>query len=146
MHNLAPVALENDGLPQALKGTVTEWSERTGVRADFTVTGTAEHLHDEVSATLLRIAQEALSNSARHARATRVGVTLSFLGDEVILDIRDDGEGFDPLALPERSSTGGFGLPGMRARAERMAGCLTVETEPGRGTALSARVPLVRHE
>ncbi|QOV35422.1 sensor histidine kinase [Streptomyces ferrugineus] len=146
VHNLAPVALEHDGLPQALRSTVTEWAQRTGVRADFTVTGTAEQLHDELSATLLRIAQEALSNASRHARATRVGVTLSFLGDEVILDIRDDGRGFDPLSLPERGSDGGFGLPGMRARAERMAGCLTVESEPGRGTALSARVPLVRHE
>ena len=75
-----------------------------------------------------------------------MGVTLSYLGDEVILDIRDDGRGFDPLALPERSHTGGFGLAGMRARAERMAGSLTVESEPGHGTALSARVPLVRHE
>ncbi|MGC9544221.1 sensor histidine kinase [Streptomyces sp. UG1] len=146
VHNLAPVALEHDGLPQALRSTVTEWAQRTGVRADFTVTGTAEQLHDELSATLLRIAQEALSNASRHARATRVGVTLSFLGDEVILDIRDDGQGFDLLTLPERGSNGGFGLPGMRARAERMAGCLTVESEPGRGTALSARVPLVRHE
>lgn len=146
VHNLAPVALENDGLPEALKSTVAEWGERTGVRAEFTVTGTAEQLHDEVSATLLRIAQEALSNASRHARATRVGVTLSFLGDEVILDIRDDGRGFDPLNLPERTHSGGFGLAGMRARAERIAGCLTVESEPGRGTALSARVPLVRHE
>ncbi|MFI7412565.1 sensor histidine kinase [Streptomyces sp. NPDC049627] len=146
VHNLAPVALEHDGLPEALKSTVAEWAGRTGVRAEFTVTGTAEHLHDEVSATLLRIAQEALSNASRHARATRVGVTLSFLGDDVILDIRDDGRGFDALAVPERSRTGGFGLPGMRARAERIAGCLTVESEPGRGTALSARVPLVRHE
>ncbi|MDC0772707.1 sensor histidine kinase [Streptomyces sp. HD] len=146
VHNLAPVALEHDGLPEALKGTVAEWGERTGVRAEFTVTGTAEQLHDEISATLLRIAQEALSNASRHARATRVGVTLSFLGDEVILDIRDDGRGFDLLALPERGRGGGFGLPGMRARAERIAGCLTVESEPGRGTALSARVPLVRHE
>nr|WP_217214161.1 sensor histidine kinase [Streptomyces sp. AC550_RSS872] len=146
VHNLAPVALENDGLPEALKSTVAEWGERTGVRAEFTVTGTAEQLHDEVSATLLRIAQEALSNASRHARAARVGVTLSFLGDEVILDIRDDGRGFDLLTLPERTRAGGFGLVGMRARAERIAGCLTVESESGRGTALSARVPLVRHE
>ncbi|MGY6024544.1 sensor histidine kinase [Streptomyces spinosirectus] len=146
VHNLAPVALENDGLPEALKKTVAEWGERTGVRADFTVTGTAEQLHEEVSATLLRIVQEALSNAARHAHATRVGVTLSFLGDEVILDIRDDGTGFDPLTLPARTSAGGFGLDGMRARAERIAGSLTVESEPGHGTALSARVPLVRHD
>ncbi|WP_329257732.1 sensor histidine kinase [Streptomyces sp. NBC_01478] len=146
VQNLAPVALENDGLPEALKNTVAEWGERTGVRAEFTVTGTTEQLHDEVSATLLRIVQEALSNAARHARATRVGVTLSFVGEEVILDIRDDGRGFDPLALPERTRTAGFGLDGMRARAERIAGSLAVESEPGHGTALSARVPLVRHE
>ncbi|MEU5597911.1 sensor histidine kinase [Streptomyces sp. NPDC020298] len=146
VHNLAPVALEHDGLPEALKKTVAEWGERACVSAEFTVTGTAEQLHEEVAATLLRIVQEALSNAARHARASRVGVTLSYLGDEVILDIRDDGTGFDPLALPERTRAGGFGLDGMRARAERIAGTLTVESDPGHGTALSARVPLVRHD
>ncbi|ANS68098.1 periplasmic sensor signal transduction histidine kinase [Streptomyces lincolnensis] len=146
VHNLAPVALSDAGLPQALKATVTDWGERTDIRAEFTVTGATEQLHDEVAATLLRIAQEALSNAARHARATRLGVTLTFLGDEVILDIRDDGVGFDPLTLPPRTHAGGFGLDGMRARAERIAGALTVESEPGHGTAVSARVPLVRHD
>jgi signal transduction histidine kinase len=146
VHNLAPMALADDGLPEALKKTVAEWAERTGIRAEFTVTGTAEQLHEEIAATLLRIVQEALSNAARHAHATRLGVTLSFLGDEVILDIRDDGQGFDPLALPERTRAGGFGLDGMRARAERIAGTLTIEAEPGHGTAVSARVPLVRDD
>ncbi|MFF5846339.1 sensor histidine kinase [Streptomyces massasporeus] len=146
VHNLAPVALADAGLPEALKKTVAEWGERAGARAEFTVTGTTEQLHEEVAATLLRIAQEALSNTSRHAAASRVGVTLSFLGEEVILDIRDDGSGFDPLAVPARTGTGGFGLPGMRARAERIAGSLTVESEPGHGTAVSARVPLVRHD
>ncbi len=146
VHNLSPAALADDGLPEALRKTVAEWGERTGVQAGFTVTGTAESLHDEVAATLLRIAQEALSNTARHAAAGRAGVTLSYMGDEVTLDIRDDGRGFDPLALPARTRTGGFGLDGMRARAERIAGSLTVEAEPGQGTAVSARVPLVRHD
>ncbi|MFD7050081.1 sensor histidine kinase [Streptomyces mirabilis] len=146
VHNLAPVALEHDGLPEALKKTVADWARRTGVRADFTLTGTAEHLHEEISATLLRIAQEALSNASRHARAARLGVTLSFMGDEVTLDVRDDGRGFDPAAVPGRTGIGGFGLDGMRARAERVAGSLTLESEPGRGTAVSARVPLVRDD
>lgn len=146
VQNLAPVALADDGLPEALKKTVAEWGERNDVRAEFTVTGVAEQLHDEVSATLLRIAQEALSNASRHARAGRVGVTLSFMVDEVTLDVRDDGHGFDLLAVPARTGTGGFGLDGMRARAERIAGSLTVESEPGHGTAVSARVPLVRHD
>ncbi|MFD6280307.1 sensor histidine kinase [Streptomyces sp. NPDC060209] len=145
VHNLVPAALEHDDLPGALKKTVIGWSERSGVRADFTVTGTVEPLHDEVGATLLRIAEEALANAARHAvGATRAGVTLSYMGDEITLDVRDDGCGFDPAALPPRSGTGGFGLGGMRARAERIAGTVEVETEPGLGTAVSARVPLVR--
>ncbi|MEU3445950.1 sensor histidine kinase [Streptomyces thermolilacinus] len=146
VHNLSPFALEHDTLPEALKKTVAEWAERTGVDARFTVTGTEEPLHDEVAATLLRIAQEALANAARHARADRAGVTLSYMGDEVTLDVRDDGRGFDPLAVPPRTGTGGFGLDGMRARAERVAGTVTVESEPGQGTAISARVPLVPHD
>lgn len=146
VHNLVPAALAEDELSEALRKTVADWGERTGVRAEFTVTGTTGPLHDEVAATLLRIAEEALSNAARHAHPTRTGVTLSFMGGEVSLDVRDDGHGFDPLALPARDSTGGFGLPGMRARAERVAGSLTVESEPGQGTAVSARVPLLRHD
>ncbi|MFD9792561.1 sensor histidine kinase [Streptomyces sp. NPDC059070] len=145
VQNLGPAALEHDALPEALKKTVAEWGARHGVRAEFTVTGTVEQLHEEIEATLLRIAQEALSNAGRHAGAARLGVTLSFMGDEVSLDVRDDGRGFDPAALPPRSGTGGFGLDGMRARAERVAGTVAVEAEPGHGTAVSARVPLVRH-
>lgn len=146
VQNLSPAALEHDALPEALKKTVSEWSERTGVTAGFTVTGTEEPLHDEVAATLLRIAQEALTNTGRHARAARAGVTLSYMDDEVTLDIRDDGCGFVPRAVAPRTGSGGFGLDGMRARAERIAGTVAVESEPGQGTAISARVPLVRHD
>ncbi|WP_445277161.1 sensor histidine kinase [Streptomyces sp. DSM 41033] len=144
VHNLVPSALERDDLPGALRRTVDDWAGRTGARADLTVTGTVEPLHDEVGATLLRIAEEALANTARHAGAARAGVTLSYMGDEITLDVRDDGCGFDPAALPPRSGAGGFGLGGMRARAERIAGTVEVESEPGLGTAVSARVPLVR--
>ncbi|WP_406497553.1 sensor histidine kinase [Streptomyces sp. NBC_00846] len=146
VHDLVPVALEHDDLVGALKKTVTGWGERHGVRAEFTVTGTVEPIHDEIAATLLRIAEEALANAGRHAGAARVGITLSFMGDELALDVRDDGRGFDPAALgPRRRGAGGFGLGGMRARAERIAGTVEVETEPGRGTTVCARVPLVRH-
>ncbi|MYT69527.1 MULTISPECIES: sensor histidine kinase [unclassified Streptomyces] len=146
VHNLSPAALADAGLPEALKKTVADWGGRTGVRAEFTVTGTAQPLHDEIEATLLRITEEALSNAARHAHATRLGVTLSFMAGEVTLDVRDDGRGFDPLALPARTGSGGFGLDGMRARAERLTGDVTIESEPGSGTAISARVPLVPHD
>lgn len=146
VHNLVPSALVHDDLPAALEKTVTTWSERTGVRAEFTVTGTAEPLHDEVGATLLRIAEEALANAARHAGASRAGITLSYMGDEISLDVRDDGRGFDPATLPPYRGAGGFGLGGMRARAERIAGTVELETGPGLGTAVCARVPVVRQD
>ncbi|MFD3796744.1 sensor histidine kinase [Streptomyces californicus] len=144
VHNLAPAALEHDELTGALEKTVADWSEQHRVRADFTVTGSAEPVHDEIAAALLRIAGEALANTGRHAGASRVGVTLSFMDGELTLDVRDDGRGFDPAATAPASRAGGFGLGGMRARAERVAGAVEVESEPGGGTAVSARVPLVR--
>lgn len=146
VQNLGPAALEHDTLPEALEKTVSAWAERTGIAARFTVTGTECPLHDEIAATLLRIAQEALANAERHSGAARAGVTLSYMGDEITLDVRDDGHGFDPAAVPPVTRTGGFGLGGMRARAERLAGNLAVEAEPGRGTAISARVPLAPHD
>ncbi|MEU9609025.1 sensor histidine kinase [Streptomyces sp. NPDC048057] len=144
VHNLAPVDLAHDTLPGALRKSVATWSAQTDVSAEFTLVGEALELHGELSATLLRIAQEALTNAAKHAAASRVGVTLSYMDGEVTLDVRDDGRGFDPLRAPKRTGTGGFGLDGMRSRAERVAGSLTVESEPGYGTAVSARLPLVR--
>lgn len=144
VRNLSPVALTHDELPQALRKTVDRWAERTGTPAEFTLTGEVSELHGELSATLLRITQEALTNAARHADASRVGVTLSYMDGEVTLDIRDDGRGFDPLRPARRTRAGGgFGLDGMRSRAERIAGTLTVESRPGHGTAVSTRLPLI---
>ncbi|WP_433549350.1 sensor histidine kinase [Streptomyces sp. CA-294286] len=141
VRNLSPAALEHDDLPEALRKTVDDWSRQATTRAEFTLTGTVSPLHDEIQATLLRIAEEALTNTAKHAHATRVGVTLSYMDDEITLDVRDDGRGFDPAC----DRTIGFGLSGMRARAERLAGTVGIESEPGYGTAISARVPLVHH-
>ncbi|MGW1676246.1 sensor histidine kinase [Saccharopolyspora sp. NPDC002376] len=144
VQDLGPSALEHDELPVALRKIVEEWQAGAGVRAEFAVTGEAVPLHGEIEATLLRIAQESLTNAGRHAQATRVGVTLSYMDEEVSVDVRDDGRGFEPSRVTG-GSTSGFGLGGMRARAERVAGAFEIESEPGLGTAVSARVPLVRH-
>jgi signal transduction histidine kinase len=137
-----PAALESGNLPDALATVAREWSELNGIPVDVNVTGDVIALHPEIEVALLRIAQEALANVARHADASRAGLTLSFIGDVVTLDVRDDGVGFtvpDPGAA-ERS---GYGLSGMRQRAARVAGSLAIESEPGSGTALSARVPAI---
>lgn len=146
VHNLAPGSLEHRRLPEALKETVDRWQALSRARLELVVTGTVEPLHKEIEATLLRITEEALGNAAKHADAHRVAVTLSYLDDEVALDVCDDGCGFDPGSRLPRSTSGGFGLDGMRLRAARVAGTVEIETEPGGGTAVSARVPLVRDD
>jgi signal transduction histidine kinase len=137
-----PAVLEAGTLPEALTEVARSWSEINGVPVDVTVTGEAIALHPEIEVALLRTAQEALANVAKHAGATRAGLTLSFMGDVVTLDVRDDGIGFDPAE--QRPGDGsGFGLVGMRQRVGRVAGSLAIESEPGGGTAVSARVPAI---
>jgi signal transduction histidine kinase len=136
VHALRPQELEDARLPEALAGVVERWSAVTGVPAALTTTGDAQPLLPEIEVALLRIAQEALANVAKHAGAGRAGLTLSYMEDLVTLDIRDDGTGFAPSTV-ER----GFGLSTMRERVQRIGGRLAVESEPGRGTAVSASVP-----
>ena len=90
---------------------------------------------------LLRVAQEALANVRKHARAHRVRLTLSYLDDTTLLDVRDDGVGFDPEAPARNGSGGGFGLAGMRERLGAHGGTLTVEAAPGQGTTVAAALP-----
>jgi signal transduction histidine kinase len=131
---IGPGELEGARLPEALERVTHGWTERNGVPAAFTTTGTPRPVHPEVEVTLLRAAQEALANVARHAGASRVGLTLSYMEDLVTLDVRDDGVGF-------ASANGGFGLTGMRQRVQGVGGVLEVESAPGEGTAISASVP-----
>jgi signal transduction histidine kinase len=143
MLDLSPGDLDGTSLAEALSCVVAAWSAEQSVRADAVVVGDPVALHPEVEATVLRIAQESLANVAKHAGAGRVGVTLSYDGDEVVLDVRDDGIGFDVEAPTEPSS---FGLRGMRQRVARLAGDLTLESDRGRGTAVSARLPALARE
>jgi signal transduction histidine kinase len=138
---LRPEPLRTARLSEALAGVAGRWSALHEIPVQVTTTGTARPMRPEAEVALLRAAQEALANVAKHARATRVGVTLSYMEDEVALDVRDDGGGFDPARLGNGAAHPGFGLVAMRQRMEALAGTLQVESEPGSGTAISARVP-----
>ncbi|TVT30916.1 sensor histidine kinase [Amycolatopsis rhizosphaerae] len=139
VHALRPEPLSQAGLGEALAAVVRNWSARHGIAAEAGTTGTVRPIPPATEDALLRAAQEALANVARHAEASRVGVTLSFLDSEVALDVRDDGRGFDP-AVP----AAGFGLLAMRQRIDGLSGTVRIESEPGAGTAVSARVPLAK--
>jgi signal transduction histidine kinase len=133
---LRPEALEDAHLPEAITGLSERWSEATGIPVGVETTGEPRPMLADVEVALFRVAQEALTNVAKHAGATRVGLTLSYLDDVVLLDVRDDGVGFDP-----REASDGFGLSSMRQRLLRVAGGLAVESGPGEGTAVNATVP-----
>ena len=134
-----PVQLESSRLPEALSDVATRWSGVTGVAVRVATTGEARVLHPEVEVTLLRAAQESLSNIAKHAAASNAGITLSFMEDAVALDVRDDGVGF--LSGGNGAAGQGFGLIGMRQRVDQLSGRIEIESEPGGGTAVSVTLP-----
>lgn len=147
VHDLAPSELaDGAGLADALRAL----DAGPHIEVRFHLEGTPAPLPDRVQSALLRIAQGALANVREHSGARTAALTLSFLGDQVVLDIADDGHGFaEPrtgsgagpgsrTGAPER----GHGLPAMRARVRQLGGTLTIESTPGEGTVLSAAVPL----
>src|SRR5918997_1108280 len=143
---LRPEALENASLPEALERLVERWRGESSIVASVATTGTPCPLPSEIEATLFRVAQEALTNVRKHAPgANRVALTLSYMGDAVALDARDDGEGFEPDREAERKrdhNSGGFGLRGMRERVESVGGTLSVESAIGEGTTLAVKLPM----
>ncbi|CAM3770342.1 sensor histidine kinase [Kibdelosporangium persicum] len=147
VHAVEPQVLAEARLPDAISDVTRRWSEVNRIDAVLTTTGDPRPMHADVEVTLLRAAQEALANVAKHAKASRVGLTLSYMEDMVTLDVRDDGVGFQPDAKRANGSAdGGFGLAGMRQRVRRLAGRLDIESEPGGGTAISASVPAIPAE
>ncbi|MFF7181845.1 histidine kinase [Streptomyces sp. NPDC008121] len=137
VHDLAPADLaEGGGLEEALRTLAARES------AAFRTDGTPVPLPDRVQSALLRIAQGALANVREHAAATSAAVTLTYLDDQVVLDIADDGRGLDPRPPARDPGVRGHGLPAMRVRAQQLGGTLTLESTPGEGTVLSVAIPL----
>lgn len=141
VEGLRPAALEQTSLPEALRRAGKAWEARSGVALQVAVTGAMRPLGPNGEVAILRIAQEALANVARHACATRTVVTLSYLDDCAILDVRDDGRGMTAGEAPRAPGTG-YGLHTMRERVEILGGALQIESASGAGTTVTATVPL----
>jgi signal transduction histidine kinase len=138
---LRPGPLEDGRLVDAIGAVARDWSRTSGVPAVVTSVGQARPLPSETEVTLLRVAQEALANAARHAGASAVALTLAFGDDQVSLDVTDDGVGFDPAAPRSGNGSGGYGLTAMRERVAALRGSLDVESGPGQGTTVVATIP-----
>lgn len=137
---LRPPALDERGLEAALADHARFITQETGVecRVNTELDG---RLDPAVETIVYRVAQEALANVTKHARARRADVSLRGVNGYVVLEVRDDGAGFDPSKQAEYLRTGHFGLVGMRERVEMAGGTWLVESSPGGGTFLRAEVP-----
>lgn len=141
-HNLRPAILDDLGLAAALDHLVREYNDSSSAQASFAArpAGAGEALPDMVNTVLFRIAQEALTNSERHAHASEVHVSLQEAGGTLELRISDNGGGFDAdgIALhPQR----GIGLRNMTERMEAIGGSLQIDSTPT-GTVVLARLDL----
>lgn len=139
---LSPPALDGAPLAGALAALCQRQSAAADVAVNFTVVDAPAVTSTSEDAALLRIAQESIANAVRHARASRIDVTVSYLPDHVTLDVVDDGCGFDPATATRASDGAGYGLQTMAARAAEVGGRLDVESSPGAGTAVTATLPL----
>ncbi len=137
LFELHPPALDEAGLGAALRDALAEFEEETGVSASLRDELVTEPECD-TRAVIYRIVQEALANVRKHARASSVTVTLTRDSAGVMVRVRDDGTGFDPVAATER---GHLGLVSMRERAEMTGGRLRINSSPGSGTTVEAWVP-----
>ncbi len=136
--SLGMYMLKDLGLPEALQGYFQSVQACCGVRTDFRHRGLERRLSGELEVMLLRIIQEAVANVCRHARTDRLDVSLDIAGGVVALRIEDKGVGFDPAAV----GPGAAGMRGMRDRAALLDGRLAIESSPGRGTIITAEIPV----
>jgi signal transduction histidine kinase len=139
--DLRPSVLDDLGLLSAIQWYADRQlvSRGIAVRCEF---GELPRLPPEMETALFRICQETMSNVARHAQATAVLVQVGAEADEVLIEIEDDGKGFDPESASRREGRRPWGLMGIRERAEILGGTATVESEPGQGTRVAVRIPI----
>ena len=139
---LRPLVLDQRGLVAAVRELAAVTRDRAGL-AECTVSDElgGQRLAPELETVLFRVAQQALANVAQHAGAARVSVRLERSGSSAVLRVDDDGRGFDPAHVEVLTGHGGFGLTSMRERVQGVGGRLTVDSGPGRGTSVEARVP-----
>ncbi|MEW6156004.1 MAG: response regulator [Verrucomicrobiota bacterium] len=136
---LRPAMIEELGLLETLKWKAEDFSARTGVPCDWVAIPERLNLSPAQSTGLFRIFQEILTNISRHARAAQVKVSLVHSDCELLLRVEDDGIGFDPAALHKHHT---IGLTGMRERALLIGGEIEFNSQPGKGTGVTLRMPL----
>ena len=130
--------MEEEGLIAALQTRLEAVERRSGLVTELKVEGDEELLlPPKIEEGLYRIAQEALNNALKHAQAKRITVYLNLDPQCVMMEIADDGSGFDPITIRERA---GLGLRGVEERVAQLGACLTINSQPGQGAKIKVEV------
>jgi signal transduction histidine kinase len=140
--NMRSHVLERDDLSGALEGILKQMADGTEIATSVEITGKPRRLAPVIENNVLRIGQEAITNSVKYSRARKIRMVLDFGREEFLLRVTDDGLGFDPQAPSE--SKGGFGLLGMRERASELNGKLNIRSAEGQGAEVTLSIPLLR--
>jgi signal transduction histidine kinase len=133
---LRPPMLDDLGLVPALEWQGREVSRRGNMEVEVHSENVSEQLPDEVKVCVYRLVQEALNNSATHSEAKNAKVSVVQTADKIIVEITDDGRGFDPQRMR------GMGILGMEERVRRLAGSVTIQSAPGKGVSVKAELPI----
>ncbi len=141
--DLRPLMLDDLGLIPAVEWLVNNFTQRTGIECEFIADPPDLDLQDPYATAIFRILQESLTNVARHARASRVNITLDSAGDEIVVRIRDNGCGF---AVTDPRKPNSYGLVGLRERAYLLDGEIKLDTAPDKGTLIEVCIPLRKTE
>ena len=141
--DLRPAALDRLGLLPALEWLASNVAEHSGIETAVKVLGAVRRFSDEVELVLFRIVQEALRNVWKHAQATKADITVEFEDNRIRITVEDNGSGFNlPHSVTDLPRSGKLGLAGMRERSELLGGTITIESEPEKGTAIIAELPV----
>jgi len=139
--DLRPAALDRLGLIPALEWLLTDTEEYSGLKTSITVTGEKRRLPERTELVLFRITQEAIRNTWRHSKASRVDLEIAFTNSKVSISVRDDGEGFiPPKSMGDLAKNGKLGLAGMHERARLIGAKMAVHSEPGKGTEITVEI------
>jgi signal transduction histidine kinase len=142
---LRPTVLDDVGLIPALRTFMKGFNEETGIHLSLSAFAAVEQMKGDKRTVLYRVAQEALTNIARHAQASRAEVRIERLDGAVCMKIKDDGKGFQTEHVLHAKKNKRLGLLGMRERLEMVGGTFTMKSAPGKGTSVIAQIPLANN-
>lgn len=146
IYDLRPMSLDDLGLTPTLKRYTDNFAEETGINVDLMIINEQDSIKSIIEIACFRIIQEALNNIAKHSRAKDVLIKVEQTLDRICIVIKDNGIGFRKDNLKRNSEESGFGLIGMRERAELLSGELDIITAPGNGTKIILTIPLERKD